>query len=124
MWPRWRRSLLVIVTILLQGGLVGGEQPYRVFWVWTYFLTQGCRRAAAGAPLRTMPGNPYIWVLYLVAVCALGLVVAVRHDPESDRATLDKVALGLVALAVLLGVLTMTVGFTEGVVSPDVCPVC
>lgn len=114
--------LLVIVTILLQGGLVGGDQPYRVLWFWTYFLSQG--GDGGEWHFTTYPGNPYLWVLYLVALCALGLVVAVRHDPESDRATLDKVAIGLVVLALALGVLTMTVGFTDGVMNSDVCPTC
>jgi hypothetical protein len=114
--------LLVIATILLQGSLVGGEQPYRVFWVWTYFLTQ---RSTDGVwHMGTLPGNPFIWVLYLVALCALGLVVAVRHDPDSDRVALTRVALALSALVVVLGVLTMTVGFTEAVTDPGVCEFC
>ena len=114
--------LLVITTILLQGSLVGGEQPYRVFWVWTYFLTQ---RSTDGVwHMGTLPGNPFIWVLYLVALCALGLVVAVRHDPDSDRVALTRVALALSALVVMLGVLTMTVGFTEAATNPGVCGFC
>ncbi len=114
--------LLVIVTMMLQGGLVGGEQPYRVFWVWTYFLTQ--RSVDGEWHLGTLPGNPFIWVLYLLALCALGVIVAVRHDLESDRERLTKVALALTALAVVLGVLTMTVGYTDGVISPGVCEFC
>lgn len=114
--------LLVIVTILLQGGLVGGEQPYRVFWVWTYFLTQ--RTVGSVWHMGTLPGNPFIWVLYLLVLCALGVVMAVRHDPESDRPTLTKVALGLTALAVVLAILTMMVGYTHGVISPGVCEFC
>jgi len=116
--------LLVIGTILLQGGLVGGEQPYRVFWVWTYFLSQGTQGGPGEHHFTTHPGNPYLWVLYLVTLCALGVVAAVFHDPDSDRVGLQKVGLGLAAVAVALGLLTMTVGFTESVVSPGVCPVC
>ena len=114
--------LLIIATILLQGGVVGGNQPYRVFWVWTYFLTQ--RSVDGEWHLGTVPGNPFIWVLYLLVLCALGVVVAVRHDPESDRVTLTRVALGLAALAAVLGVLTMTVGYTDAVISPGVCGFC
>jgi hypothetical protein len=114
--------LLVIATILLQGSLVGGDQPYRVFWVWTYFLTQ--RSVDDVWHIGTLPGNPFIWVLYLLVLCALGVVMAVRHDPESDRASLTRAALGLTALAVALGVLTMTVGFTDAVISPGVCEFC
>jgi hypothetical protein len=114
--------LLVIATILLQGSLVGGDQPYRVFWVWTYFLTQ--RSVDDVWHIGTLPGNPFIWVLYLLVLCALGVVMAVRHDPESDRAALTRAALGLTALAVVLGVLTMTVGFTDAVISPGVCEFC
>jgi hypothetical protein len=114
--------LLVIVTIVLQGSLVGGEQPYRVFWAWTYFLTQ--RSVDGEWHLGTLPGNPFIWVLYLLVLCALGLVVAVRHDPDSDQATLAKVAVGLTALAVVLGVLTMTVGYTDAVLNPGICKFC
>lgn len=114
--------LLVVITILMQGNLVGGEQPYRVFWAWTYFLTQ--RSVDGEWHLGTLPGNPFIWVLYLLVLCALGLVAAVRHDPDSDQKKLSKVAVGLAALAVVLGVLTMTVGYTDAVLNPGICKFC
>lgn len=114
--------LLVLVTILLQGSLVGGDQPYRVFWVWTYFLTQ--RQVDGEWHMSTLPGNPYLWVLYLLALCALGLVVAVRHDPESDQVALTRAAAALGGLALVLGVLTMTLGPTEAVISPGLCGFC
>lgn len=114
--------LLVLGTILLQGGLVGGDQAYRVFWVWTYFLTQ--RQLDGEWHMGTVPGNPFLWVLYLLTLCALGLVVAVRHDPESDRVALTRTAAVLGVLALALGVLTMTVGYTEAVYSPGVCGFC
>ena len=116
--------LLVIATILLQGGLIGGEQPYRVFWVWTYFLTQSSEGGPDGHHMMTNPGNPFLWLLYLATLCALGLVIAVRHDPESNRARLGKIAIGLVVVAAVLGLLTMTVGYTDSVVHPDVCTSC
>ena len=117
--------LLVLVTIMLQGNFSGG-QPYRVFWFWTYFVGQlGWGAEADGSiHFKTAPGNPFIWVLYLVVVCALGLVVALLHDPESDRTRLRQVALGLVGLAVVLGVLTMYVGYTDVLVNPLPCRSC
>ena len=118
--------LLVLVTILLQGGLVGGEQPYRVFWFWTYFLDPAAEGEPRVAPLQApCPATRSSGCSTCWSLCALGLVVAVRHDPESDRATLDKVAIGLGALAVVLGVLTMTVGYTESSRQPRTsAPVC
>ena len=100
----------------------GGEQPYRVLWAWTYFLTQ--RSVDGQWHLGTLPGNPFIWVLYLLVLCGLGLVAAVRHDPESDQKKLGNVAVGLAALAVVLGVLTMTVGYTDAVLNPGICTFC
>jgi hypothetical protein len=115
--------LVVLATILLQGGgLLGDEQPYRVAWVWTYFLTQ--REVGDEWHMGTLAGNPFIWVPYLVTLCALGVVAAVYHDRDSDRTGLRRVALGLVAAAVVLAVLTMTVGYTDGVISPEVCGFC
>jgi predicted outer membrane lipoprotein len=117
--------LLVLVTIMLQGNFAGG-QPYRVFWFWTYFIGQLGWSPDPGGSIhfRTAPGNPFIWVLYLVIVCALGVVAAVFHDPESDRTRLRNVALGLLGLALLLGVLTMTVGYTDVLVNPIPCGNC
>ena len=111
--------LLVVATMLLQdGGLVGREQPYRVFWVWTYFLTQGTQGGPGEHHFTSYPGNPFLWVLYLVSLCALGVVAAVFHDPDSDRATLKKVALGLVIVAIVLGLLAMTAGFARASSAP------
>lgn len=115
--------VLVIVTILLQGGLLG-EQRYRVFWFWTYFLTQSSDGPAGTHRFLTVPGNPFLWVLYLVVVCAIGVVLAVRHDPEADRGRTTRLAVSLLVVAVVLGVLTMTVGYTQSIVHPELCPVC
>ncbi len=117
--------LVVLVTIMLQGNFTGG-QPYRVFWFWTYFVGQfGWGPDPDGTiHFKTAPGNPFLWVLYLVVVCALGVVVAVFHDPESDRTRLRKVAIGLFGLALVLGVLTMVVGYPDVLVNPIPCPTC
>jgi hypothetical protein len=126
--------VLVIVTILLQGNFAGG-QPYRVWWVWTYFLTQVSvlhgqpisgfsTDAARHIYMGSLPGNPYFWLVYLVLLCVLGVLVAVMHDPESDRRGLGKAAVGVLVAAVLVGILTMTVGHTDLVISPVPCASC
>lgn len=106
--------VLVLVTILMQGLLEGG-QPYRVFWFWTYFHGP---YTADGEHWARLPGNPFLWVAYLAVLCVLGVVAAVYHDPESDRPRLKKAVFGLLALAVVLGVLSMTVGYTGIVTNP------
>jgi FtsH-binding integral membrane protein len=117
--------LLVLVTILLQGNFAGG-QPYRVFWVWTYFVGPlGWGPEPDGLThWKTAPGNPYFWLVYLAVLCVLGIVLAVRHDPESQRARLTWSALALVVVAAILGVLSMTVGFSEAIVNPVPCVTC
>jgi hypothetical protein len=126
--------VLVVVTILLQGNFAGG-QPYRVWWVWTYFLTQVAvlhGQPASGFSsdpdrelfIGTLPGNPYLWLVYLVLLCVLGVLVAVMHDQESDRRVLRKAAAGVLVAAVLAGILTMTVGYTDMVINPMPCTSC
>jgi hypothetical protein len=116
---------IVIVTILLQGNVQGG-QPYRVWWVWTSFASpfSWATNANGVAHWATAPGNPYLWLLYLGVLCLLGVLLAMVHDPEADQPRLRRVALGVVVVAVLLGALTMTVGFNDVVVNPLPCPSC
>ena len=119
--------VMVVITMLLQGNFAGG-QPYRVWWVWTYFVGQ----VSQGWPsdpeavwhMATAPGNPFIWLGYLAVLCALGVVLAALHDRDASRTTLARVALALVAAALVLGVLTMTVGFTDVAMNPLPCPMC
>lgn len=106
--------VLVILTILLQGNFSGG-QPYRVFWVWTHFFGP---MGWNGDRWTTVPGNPFLWVLYLAALCVLGVIAAVYHDPESDRRRLRGVAAAVGLAALALGVLTLTVGYTEPISNP------
>jgi hypothetical protein len=118
--------VLAVVTILLQGNFEGG-QPYRVWWVWTYFVGQVSGGwVTDGGPVHwaTAPGNPFLWLGYLVVICALGVVVAVYHDPESDRPRLRRVVAALLAVAVALGIGTMTVGYPDVVRNPIACTSC
>jgi len=119
--------VLVIVTILLQGNFEGG-QPWRVWWVWTYFIGQVSQGwsvdPGAAWHIATAPGNPFWWIAYLAVLCALAVVLAVLHDREAARGPLVRLAVGLAIGAVALGVLTMTVGYTEVLSNPLPCQSC
>jgi len=119
--------IVVVVTMLLQGNFAGG-QPYRTWWVWTYFVGQVSQGWSSDPNMvwhiSTAPGNPFIWLAYLAVLCALGVVLAVLHDPDSNRRLLGKVAIGLVVAALALGIATMTVGYTEVSTNPLPCPIC
>jgi hypothetical protein len=104
---------LILVTICLQG-IVEPLRTVRVFWPWTYF---GAPYGVDGDPERwlILTGSPQWYCLYLVALCALGVVVAALHDREIPRAGLAKVAGALAVLALALGTVTMVTGPEEQV---------
>jgi hypothetical protein len=108
--------LVVLVTILMQGNFQS-TWHWRVVWPWTYWYgpvgwDTGSGRWAA------LPGSPQLWLVYLLAVCALGVLAAIYHDPESDRATLRKVIAGVAVVAVVALVLTMTLGLDQAAYNP------
>ena len=102
---------LILLTIFFQG-IVEPVRTIRVFWPWTYF---GGPYGIDGDPERwlILSGSPQWYCLYLVVLCALGVVVAALHDREVPRAGLARVAGGLVVVAVVLGTLTMLTGPEE-----------
>jgi hypothetical protein len=59
-----------------------------------------------------------------MVLCALGVVLAVLHDRESDRTRLRQGAIGLSVLALVLGLLTMFVGYQDVLVNPLPCANC
>jgi hypothetical protein len=108
--------LVVLVTILMQGNFTW-TWHWRVVWPWTQWYgpvgwNTGDDHWAA------LPGSPQMWLVYLLAVLALGVLVAIYHDAESDRVTLRKVIAGVVVVAVAALVLTMTLGLGETVYNP------
>lgn len=121
-WLRFRGAplltavLMVLITIVMQG-LVEPLRYVRVFWPWTYF---GGPYGVEGDPERwvIMTGSPFWYCAYLLALCALGVVVAVLHDREVDRSRGLRVLGGVAALACVLGVLAMTQGVQEEQVNP------
>lgn len=124
-WLPWRGSsaiavvLTVIVTIVMQGNF---ESTWRwhVVWPWTYWYGPlGWRQTGDGpAHWVALPGSPGWWVVYLAALCVLGALVAVYHDPESNRAPLRVAAVAGALACVVAVVLTMTTGLPEAVVNP------
>ena len=65
-----------------------------------------------------LPGSPYFWVLYLVTLCALGVVTAVYHDPESNRPATRRAAVAIIALAAVFAVLSSVLGADAVIVNP------
>lgn len=116
-WLPFRGAAILsaVVLILLSIGFQGIVEPvrtFRVFWPWTYF---GGPYGIDGDPERwlILSGSPQWYCVYLVVLCALGVVVAALHDREVPRAGLAKVAGGLAVLALLLGTLAMVAGPDE-----------
>jgi hypothetical protein len=108
--------VVVLVTILLQGNFQS-TWHWRVVWPWTHWYGPLGWDTGDGHWV-VLPGSPQLWLVYLLAVCALGVLVAIYHDPESDRGTLRKVISGVLVVAVVALALTMTLGLDEAVYNP------
>ncbi len=108
--------LVVLVTIVMQGNF---ESTWRwhVIWPWTYWYGPlGWETTGSGETLWVaLRGSPYAWIAYLAALCLLGLLVAVYHDPESDRPRLRRAIAGVALVAVVALVLTLTLGLDDAV---------
>jgi len=111
--------VMIVVTILMQG-IFEFTIPWRMVWVWTQWAGP---TGSDGDPLGgddafgLFPGSPYFWVLYLAAVCTLGVLAALRHDPESDRRAYRNAMAAVAALAAVLAVLSMTFGVDDVIVN-------
>lgn len=114
--------LVVVLTVVLQPLFTWAEIP-RLAWIWIHFYGPG---GIEGDPSRLLawPGSPYVYVLYQVALCVLGVLVAMYRDPEADHGALRKKVVAVLGTAVLLVGLTYALGphQTEhsDVVTPDV----
>jgi hypothetical protein len=121
-WLRFRGAgvvcavLLVMATIVMQG-IVEPLRFVRVFMPWTYF---GGPYGVEGDPERwlILTGSPFWYCLYLVALCVIGVLVALLHDREQPRDGLVKVLGVAVAVALVLCILAMTTGVQEVLVNP------
>ncbi len=107
---------LVLVTIVFQG-IVTPLRQVRVFLPWTPF---GGPYGIKGDPNRSLilTGSPQWYGVYLVAMCTLGLVVALLHDREQNRRPLIRGLVVLIAVTLVLGVLAMTMGVQHTMINP------
>ncbi|WP_433219704.1 hypothetical protein ACQP00_15950 [Dactylosporangium sp. CS-047395] len=108
--------LLVLVTILMQGNFESTWR-WRVVWPWTYWYGPLGWNTGTGHWV-ALPGSPQLWIVYLLALCALGLLVALYHDPESPRTRLRLLIAATLAVAVAALVLTMLLGLPAAVYNP------
>jgi hypothetical protein len=112
--------LVVLVTILMQGNFES-TWHWRVIWPWTAWYGPIGWNSGDDHWL-ALPGSPQMWIVYLVAVCVLGVLVSIYHDPEADRGKL-RLLIGLTAaVAVLAVVLTMVLGLPEAAYNPLTVP--
>jgi hypothetical protein len=108
--------VLIMLTIVFQG-LVEPVRYVRVFAPWTYF---GGPYGVEGDANRWLifTGSPFWYCLYLVVLCAIGVIIAMLHDREQERRPLVRVLAVLGVVAVVLFVLTMTTGVQDVMVNP------
>jgi hypothetical protein len=112
--------LVVLVTIVMQGNFEA-TWHWRMVWPWTYWYGPVGWHTGNGH-WAALPGSPQLWLVYLVGVCALGVLVAIYHDPESDRGRLRTLIAGVLVVAVVALVLSMTLGLDEAVYNPITGP--
>lgn len=112
--------VMIIVTIVMQG-LFESTLPWRMVWVWTQWAgPTGLDGDALGGDdaFSMFPGSPYFWVLYLAAVCTLGVLAALHHDPESDRSANRKTMVVVLAVAAAFAGLSIAFGVDDVIVNP------
>ncbi|WP_405058239.1 hypothetical protein OG474_36635 [Kribbella sp. NBC_01505] len=108
--------LLVAETIVMQGLFEPLRYP-RLIAPWTYFTGQ------MGVPgdnerVGIMTGSPQWYCGYLLALCCLGVVLALLHDREQPRNKLYAVLGVVVVIAVVTCGLAITGGVQEMMVNP------
>jgi hypothetical protein len=113
--------LVVLVTIVMQGNFEA-TWHWRVVWPWTYWYGPVGWDTGEGH-WAALPGSPQLWIAYLLALCVLGVLVAVYHDPESDRSRLRVLIAATAVAAVVAVVLTMVFGLPEATWNPVTGPV-
>ena len=111
---RWAAPIVAVVAVLLTVVLNGDQAwnaGWREVWIWTHFHGPfGLAGSDDPGRWTVLPGSVFWYVGYQVTLCALGVLIAVLHDRESERAAPARVAVGLAVLAVVLSGLAITGG--------------
>ncbi len=90
--------LVVVATVLLQGWLEFTRSWHEV-WIWINFYGP---YGDGDDNNYLFTGSPYFWDLYLMALCALGVLAAIYRDPETDRRRVAKQFAVVAALAAVM----------------------
>jgi hypothetical protein len=98
--------LVVAISIVMQG-LIRATWAWKHVWVWTYWVGQS---AEGEGSWFLIAGSVFLWNLYLVVLCVIGLLAALYRDPESDRDRLRKAIVAFVVVAVVLAFLVPRFG--------------
>lgn len=110
--------LMVVIAMPLQGWF---EWTWRwhMVWPWTHWYGP-LTFTGVGEPVHwvALPGSPQMWLVYLLALCALGTAAALYHDPEGPRPLLRRVIAVLILAAVVALVLAMVTGLPEAYRNP------
>jgi len=114
--------LVIAITIVLQGNF-SSTWGWKAAWPWTYWYgPMGWRSEGDEVHWVVTPGTPIAWLGYLLALCALGVLVALYHDRTARGARLRGWIVGLLVLAAVLLALTLTLGPSAAVINPAVAP--
>jgi hypothetical protein len=118
-WIRWSGAALVAAVLLVAVTVVGSGiseavRPWRQIFPWTAWYG-GDNGAGADT---YYPGNPIWWLVYVVCLCAVGVVAALLHDREQPRRALLVAGAVILAIGLAASVLSMTTGPQETRVSP------
>jgi hypothetical protein len=116
---RWAAPVLAVaivtITMVMQP-LFEWPERWRHVWIWIHFYAAGWADDMDRAVWFT--GSPYFYILYVAALCVLGVLIALYRDRDADRTRLRKAIAGVAAGAAVVCVLAMVVGPDERTVNP------
>ncbi|MFI7064254.1 hypothetical protein ACIBL3_24915 [Kribbella sp. NPDC050124] len=110
-------AVLVVAETILMQGLFESLRYIRPVAPWTYFAGPVGVEGDADRMV-VLTGSPQWYCVYLLVLCALGVVLALLHDRERPRRPL-LIALGVIAaLAVVTATLAITTGVQDVMINP------